>query len=235
MLYIAAYPQIMISKEKLKSPTSEGYAGYAWRLDPQKKHQNDLIFGGTVGLVLTFRPRSILSWSKLSWSQSTNPPHFCYTATLVESPFHFGTGPLANPHWNLRLPTFEQLCAGHGALCLRSGVQEASQVPRLWQKPEIPGYSLYLSANLGRLKFAQGILSVFFVLSGHMPASLDRLTTNSWPIHLPFTLADIPILQQWSHNISCQLPFGSPYVNSIEPLMSQTLRNMVFTQCHKPI
>ena len=28
MLYIAADPQIMISKEKLKSPTSEGYAGY---------------------------------------------------------------------------------------------------------------------------------------------------------------------------------------------------------------
>lgn len=105
--------------------------------------------------------------------------------------YDFGMSPI---HWNLRLPTFEQLCAGHGALCLRSGVQEASQVPRLWQKPEIPGYSLYLSANLGRLKFAQVILSGFFVLSGHMPASLDRLTTNSWPIHLPFTLADIQYL-----------------------------------------
>ena len=63
-----------------------------WRLDPQKKHQNDLIFGGTVGLVLTFRPLFHPFLIK-TFLISVNQPVLIFVTQQLWWNLHFILGP----------------------------------------------------------------------------------------------------------------------------------------------
>lgn len=87
MLHIATYPQIMISKEKLKSPTSEGYGGYAGRLDPRSIR---MIWSLEVLWVWSSRFDPFPSWSKLSRSQ---PPLLIFVTQQPWWNLHFILGP----------------------------------------------------------------------------------------------------------------------------------------------